>query len=88
MSLPAEYLDRAEEMARAEHVTLSTVISRALAIGLTPRRSPEEVRRSMESYRKAFIIPGISEDDLLMLEGIFMEPFGPDNPDPDEDIKQ
>ena len=73
-------------MARVEHVTLSTIISRALANGLSQeapkREAPEQI---MASYRRAFEIPGVSEEDLLLLEGIVLEPIGPDNPNPDEE---
>ena len=80
MSLPAELLDRAREITRQEHVSVNTVITRAVEKGLgqlSPRRNAEEI---LESYRMQFQIPGSTEEELLVLEGIVLEPIGPDNP--------
>ena len=84
LSLPAELLDRAREIARQEHVSVNTVITRAVEKGLEHlplRRNAEEI---LESYRRAFQIAGFTEEELLVLDGIILEPVDPDNSDLDE----
>ncbi len=85
LSLPSEFLERAEELASAQHSTVSSVIAEALKYGLPQIPSPENVDEWLASYRTAFEIPGVSEEDLLLLDGVILSPIGPDNPDPDED---
>jgi hypothetical protein len=83
LTLPAEYLEKAEKLAHAQHATVSSVVTRALAIGLPHVPSPKRAGELLESYRKAF--DGFSEEELLLLDGIVLEPIGPDNPDPHDD---
>lgn len=80
LSLPSEMLDQAERIALAENVTLNTVLTRALANSLPQLPSPEKARQLLESYRKAFEIPGFSEEQLLLLDGIVLEPVSPEVP--------
>jgi hypothetical protein len=85
LTLPFELLDQAEDLAMAEHATVSTVIAKALSIGLPQIRPAKAAEDFLASYRKAFEIPGVSEEDLLALDGIVLDSVGPDNPDPDEE---
>lgn len=78
-------LDQAERIALAENVTLNTVLTRAVANSLPQLPSTERAGQLLESYRKAFEIPGFNEEELLLLDGIVLEPIGHDHPDHDED---
>jgi hypothetical protein len=75
-------LEQAEKIAHQEHTTLNAVLNRAIAKGLSQFRSTEEVEQLMEHYRLS--VKGLDEEDLLLLEGIILEPVGPDNPPPDQ----
>jgi hypothetical protein len=69
-------------IAQTEHSTVSAIIARALAKGLPLLEEANKGDEVLASYRKAF--EGFSEEELLLLEGIVLEPIGPDNPDPDQ----
>lgn len=77
-------LDQAERIALAENVTLNTVLTRALANSLPQLPSSERAGQLLESYRKAFEIPGFSEEELLLLDGIVLEPIGREHPSREE----
>ena len=83
LTIPAEFLNRAEQIAKAEHVSVNTILIRAMERGLKQLRTPEMVERLLESQRRA--LEGLSEEELLWQQGIIMEPIGPDNPEPGED---
>jgi hypothetical protein len=85
LTLPFDLLDQAEDLAMAENATVSTVVAKALAIGLPQLHPAKATADFLASYRKAFEIPGVAEDDLLLLDGIVLDPAGPDNLVPEGD---
>ena len=71
LTLPAEALDLAEQIARERHLNLSAVVGEALQRGL---REEELIKRSeaiMDSYKTAFT--GFSDLEMLLLDGVVME---------------
>ena len=72
LTLPADSLLRAEHIARARQVTLSTVIAEALANGLRTHHAAERSEAVMAAYKKAFT--GFSNAELATLDGILLEP--------------
>lgn len=62
----------AERIARARNVNLSTVISEVLAEGLRLRSAVERSDRVLKAYEQAF--GGFSEDEMMILDGIVLEP--------------
>ena len=72
LPLPADSLLRAEHIARARQVTLSTVIAEALSNGLQTHTAAERSEAVMAAYKKAFT--GFSNAELATLDGILLEP--------------
>jgi len=68
LTLPADFLAKAERMARARKVTLSTVISDVLAEGLRVNASAAASSDVLKSYRAAFA--GFSDDEVAVLDGV------------------
>ena len=63
---------QASRIARARKVNLSTVISEALSNGLRMQAATERSEEVLKAYKKAF--SGFSEEDMLLLDGIVMDP--------------
>jgi post-segregation antitoxin (ccd killing protein) len=72
LTLPADSLIQASRIARARKVNLSTVISEALSNGLRMQAATERGEEVLKAYKKAF--SGFSEEDMLLLDGIVMDP--------------
>ena len=72
LSLPADYLIRAQRIARRRKVNLSTVIEEALAEGLRLQTMAERSNEILDRYKKAF--SGFSEEELSLLDGMILEP--------------
>lgn len=72
LTLPASSLDLAEGIARKRHVNLSTVVSEALQRGLREEAQKLRSETILQSYQKAFT--GFSPDELLLLDGVIVEP--------------
>jgi hypothetical protein len=70
--LPADSLLRAEHIARARQVTLSTVIAEALSDGLQTHSAAERSEEILGAYKKAFT--GFSNAEMATLDGILLEP--------------
>ena len=68
LTLPADFLAKAERMARARKVTLSTVISDVLADGLRLNATASSGSEVLKSYRAAFA--GFSDDEMAVLDGV------------------
>ena len=74
LTLPTESLAQAKRIAQARRVNLSVVISEALSEGL---RHDSESTRSQEilnRYQRAFA--KFSEEEILVLDGVILEPAG------------
>jgi len=71
LTLPTDSLRQAERIARARHVTLSTVISEALADGLLKQTAAERSKEVLRGYQKAF--GAFSDEEVLVLDGILLE---------------
>ena len=71
LTLPADSLTQAERISRARKVTLSTVISDALAVGLRSHSAAERSEEVLSAYKKAF--SGFSDEALMLLDGIVLE---------------
>jgi hypothetical protein len=74
LTLPADSLLQAEQIARSRQVNLSTVISEVLAAGLRLENARHRRDRILEAYQKAFT--GFSADELAILDGVILEPVG------------
>ena len=72
LTLPVDSLLQAERIARARRVNLSTVISEALSNGLRMHTAAERSEEVLKAYNKAFT--GFSDEEMLVLDGIFLEP--------------
>jgi len=72
LTLPADSLMKAERIARARKVNLSTVISEALSEGLRVHAAANRSEEVLNAYRKAF--SGFTDDELSILDGIILEP--------------
>ena len=68
LTLPADFLAKAERMARARKVTLSTVIADVLADGLRLNASTAASNEVLKSYKAAFA--GFSDDEVAVLDGV------------------
>ena len=68
LTLPADFLAKAERMARARKVTLSTVIADVLADGLRLNASTASSNEVLKSYKAAFA--GFSDDEVAVLDGV------------------
>jgi hypothetical protein len=82
VTLPAELIERAEKVAEAQHASLNSVLVTAIERGLPQVRTPEYVEQLLQDKRES--LEGFTEWELLALQGIILEPIGPDNPEPDE----
>ena len=72
LSLPEESLAQAGRIARERKVNLSTVIAEALAEGLRSQAALERSKEVLQAYRRAF--EGLSEEEMLILDGVILEP--------------
>lgn len=72
LTLPADSLSHAERIARTRNVTLSTVVSEALADGLQRHLATERSEQILQSYRTAF--SGLSDLEMSILDGVILEP--------------
>jgi hypothetical protein len=72
LTLPADSLLRAERIARAKRVNLSTVISEALSDGLRMHAAAERSDEVLSAYKRAF--KGFSDEEMLTLDGVLLEP--------------
>ena len=72
LTLPAEYLDMADRIARERRVNLSVVVSEALGEGLRVRGEHRRTEEILELYKTAF--SGFSEEELMVLDGIVLQP--------------
>ena len=72
LTLPAESLAQAEQLARARKVNLSIVISEALSEGLRMQKAAERASEVLNAYKKAFV--GFSSEEMAILDGIILEP--------------
>jgi post-segregation antitoxin (ccd killing protein) len=72
LTLPADSLTQAAGIARARKVSLSTVISEALANGLQAYAATQRSEEILSAYKKAF--SGFSEEELLLLDGVVLDP--------------
>ncbi|MCP5118489.1 MAG: hypothetical protein GY953_47360, partial [bacterium] len=61
LTLPADSLRRAERVARARSVSLSTVVSEALAEGLRMHAATERSEDVLNTYKRAF--SGFTEEE-------------------------
>jgi len=71
LTLPADSLTQAASIARAKKVTLSTVISEALANGLQAYAATQRSEEILSAYKKAF--SGFSEEELQLLDGVVLD---------------
>lgn len=71
LTLPVESLAKAERMARARNVNLSTVIAEAISEGLQIHAAAERSEEVLGAYRKAF--SGFNEEEMSLLDGIILE---------------
>ncbi len=72
LTLPAEYLEMADRIARERRVNLSVVVSEALGEGLRVRGEQRRTEEILELYKTAF--SGFSEEELMVLDGIVLQP--------------
>lgn len=72
ISLPAASLAAAKRAAKSRNVNLSTVVAEALEESMNHQRTKKRVEDVMESYRRIF--GGFSEEEMMLLNGIIMEP--------------
>ena len=71
MTLPADSLGRAERIARARKVNLSTVVAEALDEGLRAHEAAERSEQVLNAYRRAF--SGFTDVEVAILDGIILE---------------
>jgi hypothetical protein len=71
LTLPADFLAKAERMARARKVTLSTVITDVLADGLRVTAAAAGSSEVLKSYKAAFA--GFSDDEMAVLDGVIWD---------------
>jgi hypothetical protein len=76
LTLPAATLTEAQRIARVRYVRVSTVIAEALAYGLRLQTAEERSGQIVDGYLKAFA--GLSEDEIMILDGIILEPGAPE----------
>ena len=72
LTLPVDSLTQAERIARSRKVTLSTVISEAIAEGLRVHAALRRSEQVFEAYKKVF--SGFTDDEMAILDGIILEP--------------
>ena len=71
LTLPAEARAKAERIARARDVNLSTVISEAISAGLQVHSAAERSEEVLGAYRKAF--SGFNKEEMSLPDGIILE---------------
>ncbi len=71
LTLPADSLVKAERIARAKKINLSTVISEALSDGLRAHAAAERSEEVLNAYKRAF--SGFTEEEAAILDGIILE---------------
>jgi post-segregation antitoxin (ccd killing protein) len=74
LTLPAESLAQARSIAQARRVNLSVVISEALSEGLRQHAESARSEEILGRYKRAFA--KFSEDEILVLDGVILEPAG------------
>ena len=74
LALPSDSQAQAQRIARSRRVSLSTVISEVVSVGLRPESARHRRNQILENYRPAF--SGFSEDELAILDGVILEPVG------------
>ncbi len=72
LTLPADSLGRAQQIAQATNVNLSTVVAEALAEGLRVQGHAERSDQVLKAYKQAFA--GFSAEELALLDGVVLEP--------------
>ena len=72
LTLPTDSLLQAQKIARTRHVNLSTVIAEVVSAGLEIENARQRSQQILDNYRTAF--DGFSELDLMLIDGIVMEP--------------
>jgi post-segregation antitoxin (ccd killing protein) len=72
LTLPSDSLGRAERIARARKVNLSTVVAEALDEGLRAHEAAERSEQVFNAYRRAF--SGFTDTEVAILDGIILEP--------------
>jgi hypothetical protein len=72
LTLPADSLTEAQQIADRRKVNLSTVIAEALSAGLKLQTTADRSEDIIENYKRAFA--GFSEEELDILDGIILEP--------------
>jgi len=69
---PCDSLGRAERIARARKVNLSTVVSEALEEGLRIHEAAQRSEQILNANRRAF--SGFTDAAIAVLDGIILEP--------------
>jgi hypothetical protein len=72
LTLPSDSLTKAERIARARKVNLSTVVSEALDEGLRAQEAAERSEQVLNTFRRAF--SGFSDTEIAILDGIILKP--------------
>jgi hypothetical protein len=78
LTLPAQCLDMAQEIASERHLNLSSVVGEALQRGLQEEQQRRRNAAILQAYQRAFT--GFSADELLLLDGIVTEHAPPPKP--------
>jgi hypothetical protein len=73
LTLPVETLSRAERIAKARNVTLSSVIAEALEEGLRVHAAVQRSEDVLKAYQQPFA--GLSDEEVMILDGIILEPI-------------
>ena len=63
---------QAQNIARARHVNLSTVISEVVSAGLQLEDAKRRRNEILDNYKKAFT--GFSAEELAILDGVIHQP--------------
>jgi post-segregation antitoxin (ccd killing protein) len=71
LTLPADSLAAAQQIARARKVNLSTVITEALNEGLRVQMAAARSEEVLEGYKRAF--GGFSSEEMAILDGVILE---------------
>ena len=72
LTLPADSLADAQQIARKRKVNLSTVIAEALSEGLRLQTGAKRSEEVLEGYKKAF--SAFSKEEMAILDGVILEP--------------
>jgi hypothetical protein len=70
LTLPADSLADAQQIADKRKVNLSTVIAEALSEGLRLQTGAERSEEVLEGYKKAF--SGFSKEEMAILDGVIL----------------